>query len=317
MASTLNLTRHKKRQRWYWNFKFEIFVVVAGLVAMNAIFIASAFRGDTVDREAAAHLGDFVGGYVGTFFVLMSVVFLIATLRNQQSSTAHDNFENRYFELLKLHRDNVAELQLQEISGRKIFVWLIRELRSIMLVVREVAREQKISLDDRGVLQVSYYVLFFGTGPNSSRMLGASLASSPGLFVDALEKRLNDPTMKQSVQTSRQFPYTPFEGHQSRLGHYYRHLYQTVRYVDAQSDIEQKYDYVKTVRAQLSTHEQALLLVNSLTPIGQNWWSNGFIVNYRMVQNLPREFFDSSYELDTKSLFPSGYFEWEETEKRN
>ena len=86
-----------------------------------------------------------------------------------------------------------------------------------------------------------------------------------------------------------------------------------IRYVDQQTLNIDKYEYVKTIRAQLSTHEQALLLVNSLTPIGQNWWKEDLIVRYRLVQNVPREFFDSATEVDTNKLFAPGYFEWQET----
>jgi hypothetical protein len=77
-----------------------------------------------------------------------------------------------------------------------------------------------------------------------------------------------------------------------------------------------KYDYVKTIRAQLSTHEQALLLINSLSPIGRDWWEKGYILRYRMVQNLPKFFFDSQSELDVEFLFQEHpeYFEWQDTE---
>src|SRR5687768_12143653 len=96
----------RPRAPWWREFRHELLIVVIGILAMNAIFISVAFRdGYSVDREAAGQLGDFVGGYVGTLFILISVVLVVATLRSQQTSAAHDNFENRYFELLKLHRD--------------------------------------------------------------------------------------------------------------------------------------------------------------------------------------------------------------------
>lgn len=131
-------------------------------------------------------------------------------------------------------------------------------------------------------------------------------------FVDGLNNELYNPEVREKVKSERQLGYTPFEGHQSRLRHYYRHLYQAVRYVDGQLIDVDKYEYVKTIRAQLSTHEQALLLVNSLTPIGQDWWGKDLLIKYRMVQNLPREFFDSAEELEVSAMFPPGYFEWEE-----
>jgi len=86
-----------------------------------------------------------------------------------------------------------------------------------------------------------------------------------------------------------------------------------IQYVDQQPpDLGiNKYEYVKTMRAQLSTHEQAMLLINSRTPVGRNWWRKGLIQNYRLVQNIPRDFFTKS-EIDLVKLFRPGYFEWEE-----
>lgn len=53
------------------------------------------------------------------------------------------------------------------------------------------------------------------------------------------------------------------------------------------------------------------LLVNSITPMGNDWWLKGLIVKYRLVQNIPLGFFDSSKEFDPTTLFSEGYFEWE------
>ena len=299
------------REHW-----IEILVLALGLVAMNLIFIAKAFRAtDTVDPAGAGQLGDFVGGYIGTFFALASVVLLTSTLRNQRRSAQILNFEAKYFELLQLHRDNVAELEVQGVTGRKRFVVLIREFRSALEVTKRVAKTHSQALTQRQLAHITYYCLFFGTGPNSSRMLLRSLADFETTFVADLGKELDDSETKQSAKDEKKLAYVPFEGHQSRLGHYYRHLYQAIRYVDQQTIKIDKYQYVKTIRAQLSNHEQALLLLNSLTPIGQNWWTQGYMLNYRMVQNMPREFFDSSTELDMSSLFPSGYFEWEDSER--
>ena len=297
--------------REFW---IEILILVSGLVGMNLIFIAEAFRAtDTINTTSAGQLGDFVGGFIGTFFALVSVVLLIATLRNQRRSAQVLNFEAKYFELLRLHRDNVAELEVQSITGRKLFVVLIRELRSALDVIRLVSDRHKLNLTKRQFMHIAYYCLFFGTGPNSSRMLTQSLAEFPSTFVSDLVAKLDDSKVKNAAQKKKNLAYIPFEGHQSRLGHYYRHLYQAVSYVDKQTIEIEKYEYVKTIRAQLSNHEQALLLLNSLTPIGESWWEKGFMRNYKMVQNIPRDFFDPKTELDVSLLFDSGYFEWEES----
>lgn len=251
--------------------------------------------------------------------VWMEGIALIAILAvdawvfwRQGQERKQQDFINKYFELLKMHRDNVAEIELKEERGRKVFVTLLRELRCIESVVRKTAATRKQQLANSELMHLSYYCLFFGVGPNSSRMLKMSLPEFPKDFVDALEEALNSDATKEEAQRSRGFQHVPFEGHQSRLGHYYRHLYQMVDYVHRQKLDIDKYQYVKTIRAQLSTHEQALLLVNSLTPIGKNWWTNGLITDYRIVQNIPREFFDSATELACEKLLKTGYFEWEE-----
>jgi len=299
--------------RWLRKYRVEILIVACGLVFINLIFIPKAFRqSDTVSAEAAAQLGSFVGGYVGSIFLLISVVLLFATLRSQRRMSEMQNFETKYFELIKMHRDNVAEIQVGKAAGRKLFVLLVRELRSVLEVVRTVAARSRVTLTQRQALQIAYYCLFFGVGPNSSRMLTISLSGFDPALINAIEHELNQKDTKLRVRNEKNFGYIPFEGHQSRLGHYYRHLFQMIRYVDLQTIDIDKYEFVKTIRAQLSTHEQALLLVNSLTPIGENWWKMDLIVRYKLVQNLPRDFFDRLSELDLSEFFKPGYFEWEE-----
>jgi Putative phage abortive infection protein len=304
----------KKKPSLFEQYKTEIVIVAGGLVMVNAIFIAKAFRqSTTVDPEYAAHLGSFVGGYIGPIFALIGVVLLFSTLKSQRLTSTLQNFETKYFELIKMHRDNVAEIDIKGTSGRRVFVLMIRELRCALEIIRVIAKKCDQTLSDRQLLHISYYCLFYGVGPNSSRMLKMSLSNFDQTFISAVENELNQPETKNRVRDKRQFAYTPFEGHQSRLGHYYRHLYQMVRYVDEQVIVIDKYEYVKTIRAQLSTHEQALLLVNSLTPIGKNWWEKKLLDQYRMVQNIPRDFFDPLTEIDVSELFNRGYFEWEDS----
>jgi hypothetical protein len=292
--------------------------LLVGFAAMNAIFISIAFRqSDAVDAEKAGQFGDFVGGYVGTFFMLVSAVLLYLTLQNQQGANEREGFDERYFEMLKMHRDNVSEAELKENQGRRLFVLYFRELRAIISQVREVASQEQRELKQKDVMILAYHCLYYGVGPNSSRLLELSLPNYPRELVIAIDRRLNDPKLKADIARDRNLNYVPFEGHQSRLGHYFRHLYQTVKYVHlTKLDIDKK-DYAKTIRAQLSTHEQALLLINSLTALGANWWKEKLITEYKMVRNLPKGFIDNDSELNVEDMFKDipGYFEWQEHHK--
>lgn len=296
---------------WLRLYLTEILVTAIGAVFMLAIFLADAFRGRTVSAENAGQLGDFVGGFVGTGFLLLSVVLLIRTLRSQGQAFKVQLFESRFFDLVKLHRDNVVEMRVQENEGRRVFIKLTYEFRAITEVVDEVAKTQGKKLDWKVALRIAYYCLFFGAGLNSSRMLKSALNDLDQELVSAVDLRLQSEDLRKLVRKEWDLGYEPFEGHQSRLGHYFRHLYQTVQYADIQSIGIDKYAYVKTLRAQLSTHEQALLLINSLTPVGQNWWERGFIIRYKMVKNLPPHFLDPIAGHDIATELPEKYFEWE------
>jgi hypothetical protein len=70
---------------------------------------------------------------------------------------------------------------------------------------------------------------------------------------------------------------------------------------------DDKYFYGKTLRSQLSTYEQALLFINSISSLGMKWEykflsspdqqnRRGLIMTYNIIKNLPgNHFFGISY----------------------
>ena len=105
-------------------------------------------------------------------------------------------------------------------------------------------------------------------------------------------------------------PYYPdnyvkyYGGHQFRLGHYYRHLFQTVRFIDKEEllNFKVKYNYIKILRGQLSTYEQILLFINSISTIGRTWElesrnnpseeiskNSQLITKYNLIKNIPND----------------------------
>lgn len=265
---------YKKPTIWK-RFRIELTILGIGVLAANGIFISVVFRAtDSVNAAAAGQLGDFVGGYVGTYFALASTLLLYSTFKMQRNASMLETFQNKYFELLKMHRENAAEMSVGGKEGRKIFVLLIREFRGIHKIVKETALDQELAYSPKELFIASYNVLLYGVGPNSSRMLINSFEEE-GFnreFAIEIEKRLNNFEAKNKFMNQRKTSYVPFEGHQSRLDHYYRHLFQSLRFVDDQEIDIDKYQYAKIIRAQLTVHEQALLFIYSLTKNGKIWW---------------------------------------------
>jgi hypothetical protein len=133
---------------------------------------------------------------------------------------------------------------------------------------------------------------------------------------------------KHHLNDEHYFKY--YGGHQFKLGHYYRHLYQTVKYVDDQHDMKykEKYELLKTLRAQLSTPEQYLLFFNTISLLGRAWefdridskikWKNAncyLVTKYNFIKNIPDNYFINS--IDIKHYYPLVHFEFDEmTEDR-
>lgn len=99
------------------------------------------------------------------------------------------------------------------------------------------------------------------------------------------------------------FQYELFQGHNNELGNYFRHLYQTVKYISQAKDWildeEDKYLNVRMLRSQMSDYEQMLLYYNGLSDMGSSWNKRntennvnkisdlGLIGRFRLVKNIP------------------------------
>ena len=118
---------------------------------------------------------------------------------------------------------------------------------------------------------------------------------------------------------ARYFKY--FGGHQHRLGHYFRHLYQSVTYIDNSRNLkyEQKYEYIKSLRAQLSTYEQAVIFFNSISEFGKVWemenchFNDQLITKYNFIKNIPAEFIT---DFNLKKFYPLVEYEGSKKIKR-
>tara|TARA_R110002049_G_C9147370_1_gene560027 strand:+ start:1811 stop:2698 length:888 start_codon:yes stop_codon:yes gene_type:complete len=290
------------------NYKTEICISLIGIIIIHLFFIPQAFRGEFIDAEKASKFGSFIGGYVGTLFALISVILLYNTLKDQKQTSELEKFENRFFLLLSLHKNNTEEIILEKENGKKIFVHFIREFRSVF---KKVSQEFDNSTPIKDKINISYLFFFYGTGHNSRRILKSELSNYDNIKIDKIIKELSK-DRKQNKENGKKRKFKYYGGHQSRLGHYYRHLFQTVNYVHNREINIDKKEYIKILRAQLSNHEQAIFALNSLSSIGKEWNELSLINEYEMIKNIPNKFFNPNNEFDLKVLFPEITFEFEE-----
>lgn len=328
---------------------FAVASIIGGII--STIYFLSqlskdfhVFGPESIKLQETGQVGDFIGGVVGTIFSLAGFLILVLTLSEQTKFATKERFESKFFDLLKLHRENVKELETDNSSGRKefhdIFMQFLKCREDLIPVFSKstldhvyeaeylqtlnsqiAATNPTLDLMDLAKLNLPYLITFYGVGSDGKTVLKDILT---GKYKATFIKRVIEFIAMKPVVESRYYAnwlsvmkmnrnrkkvktfelirrlrnteniagladtelvtkantevypsdYVKFYGgHQYKLGHYFRHLFQTFSYINEQKNLteREKYFYAKTLRAQLSTHEQALLFINSISFLGLVW----------------------------------------------
>lgn len=121
-----------------------------------------------------------------------------------------------------------------------------------------------------------------------------------------------------------------YSGHQFRLGHYFRNLFQAFMciHVDKILTYTEKKEYTKVLKAQLSTFELVIFFISSVSQLGRSWelerkinpeiavdFDYQLITLYNIIRNLPnRELIDG---IKYSSFYPLVSYEtYDENEAR-
>lgn len=315
-------TNQKQRQRGPTH-TWEIWSSVAAIICMTLFGVfPEAYRGTEWSPEKAGQFGDFVGGYFGTVFLVVSVAVLVGSYRNQRFSNQVAAFEGRFFELLQYHRDNTVEIEVESIKGRRAFVSFIREWRLLLPLVEKSEKVVSVELSVKERAILSYLAFYHGSGPNARRTFEKAAIPSYGepLVAEVLRQMSVDweaytrfangepdfYAKQEDGKVCKSLAYVPFEGHHSRLAHYFRHLFHLVKYAASHAPGDTSQEYVDLVRAQLTTHEQAVLALHAASVEGA-WRTQSYLQDFHLIKNIPMGFLMDE-EFPVREVFPNvGY----------
>ena len=304
-------------KNWSWRIVAALSLSATGFILITFFGFNHSFQNANgiFDPLLASQFGNFIGGLVGPMFYLASVFLIFETIISQNKSFEKQQFETKFFELLRFHRQNIAEMEYRVpwevekyITGPLVF----REIKSQFTKLHKIVSPFIEATDtisqakkNMEAINITYQLLFFGVSQSTRPILEGLLDRK---YDKALISDIIDEVRKERTAFNPETMY--FSGHQVRLAHYYRHLYQLVEYVDNMEflSMEQKYAYVKMLRAQLSQHEIAIFFLNSLS-LGQPWEKKNYITKYKFIKNLPPNFIDN---IDPKDYYNGFEYEWEE-----
>ena len=292
-------TNHSKIGKWSIPIIFAAVLSLAGFIAIVFFSWHPAFNdlSFNVSTKLASEFGSFIGGLVGPILALASVLLIFETLNRQHEISRRQQFEIRFFELIKIHRENVQEMahkvpreQDKYVTGRRVFLEIRDQFGKIYEIVK---KESGDIFKEQEQIDISYKILFIGVGKNSLEILNNTLEKYSAKK-ELIEKIITKCREKKSADKK----FVMFGGHMSRLGHYFRHLFQTVNYIHSANFLTpiEKYDYVKTLRAQLSTEELVIFFFNALSQFGEKWEmavtdkKDKLITEYRFIKNIPLGF---------------------------
>lgn len=234
-----------------------------------------------------------------------------------QKQLAMQQIEGRFFTFLAIHRENGENMTYRKEKGKRVFIEIINKFNLIYDALEKIIAEPenskllKSQLDTAQKIEIAYLVAFYGCiGPNSIRMLTVALNPFDHILKQK-GSRLGDILVPALAKLN-----AAADGFQANLGHYFRHMFQTVIYIHNRPELtpEDKKFYLKRLRAQLSNHEIAVLFLNSFS-LGKRWVSYhskqqpkpvDLITNYRLIQNLPAHFFS---QFDFRCFFPEITYE--------
>lgn len=311
------------------------YIIIGGIFSL-AMFLLFLYKvpifdlSAPVDTKIFSDYGALIAGTVGVFFSLISILFIIQNLRDQDKNfKAQDrNFSkqqvgNRFFELMRIQRDNSENVSIECIDGtrkgRKVFIYLLDEF--YVCYERVSTLRDHTDIGEREGINLAYLAFFYGTDGDSSKEVLKKRFSLMSMYDDAfVDNFFRVFKFIPHVTKKSDIPYKLFQGHQSRLGHYYRHYFQAVNYIDDESILSEddKYGYIKTLRAQFSTHEQVLFFLDSLSDLGLAWelgqtdQSKKLITKYNLIKNIPEGFIRG---IDPKKYYPR--ISYEGTTRRN
>jgi hypothetical protein len=246
---------------------------------------------------------------------LAGFFLLYETIVSQRKSFEAQQFEMKFFELIKFHRENVQQLEYRvpwhddlTYKGLRVFIELRSQMNKLMSLIKPIIEGSiEIPTDKKEYITMnfSYLILFYGISKENKPRLVKEL-----FRVHSNQQVINEVIESvSSLKAKHNLNIYYFNGHRIRLSQYFRHLFQTVKILDTTSFLseDKKYDYMKILRAQLSTYELAFFFYNSFT-VGISWKDNDYINKYKIIKNLSEDMIEG---IDPKKYYPKIKFDWD------
>ena len=347
--------------RWLW---FVSVVSLLIILILPAILTLPGYVDFSNTGEIGDTIGGIMNPFIAiiaAFLTFFAFWVQLEANKNQRNDISIERQEAKFYKMLDIYSEMTKNLEVHGIKGKEAFADLVGEftytfftidmifetilsnaeyLNNAQPQVKTIIQNFIANKKDRYafITIFSYNLFFYGKhymivdfNHPERTALGEEIKkiafsmnkySSAISFVDYVKAgNFEVPMLNNRVKPLL------FVGHSDFLGHYFRHLFQMVKYVSSLDcslfDEVEKSGYVKMLRAQMSDYEQILLYYNSLTEQGNAWnkkrgerfpEDTGYIARFRLIKNLPPNF--PMFGILPQLLYKDDSQKWEKQGKR-
>lgn len=318
--------------------KIAIIFIIVFLSIVAVTFKATLIDLQNVDDYSElGPFGDYIGGVLNPLisgFAVFAAGFAFYAQyqanKQVQKQFKVQQFENQFYEMIRLHKENVNTLYLRikkkvkysgkkqivesTVTGKMVFDLMAFEFQIIYMI----GLKNFFNETPKARLNEVYNIFFKGI---SERDKGIHSFYDEILelesYLDKLDYKAFNTKIKDRLKFSRditpKIEFALFKGHARQLSHYYRHLFLTVKFVANQDETfmsyEKKRNYLRILRSQLSDTEQIFLFYNWYSDFGKQWENNEnkFLTDYRMIHNLFDDLLIDQFKLEEIFNLNGGY----------
>jgi membrane protein implicated in regulation of membrane protease activity len=188
-------------ENWLRNISLKTWAIILFVLGIFLLFIPFLLTRVTfcnIDFTATGQIGDTISGTTAPFIgfigiILTFVAFWVQYRANidQRQDLHRERVENKFYEMVRLHRDNVAEISIGAnspvgcVEGRKAFISMFEEFKyGYHLLEIQYRSSHELKLFELGLapgdlVNIAYVFFFFGVGtlstPLATKMLKITL----------------------------------------------------------------------------------------------------------------------------------------------
>jgi|GEM_PF-3492564 len=295
MNSKIIVLLHKHQNK-ILNIGILLFIIGI-LLYFGIVFNQTFFKlGGQLSQELASDLGSALSGLSGVLISGSSITFLILTFVGQIRASRIEQTETIFMKMVEFHRENVLNLKLMNdetnkiVEGQRVIEYLVKHYTVIYNIIKPIA-----NVSPKLAVELTNLALFFSVNKLDSK-------------IDTQKyEEVNFATIKARVRGEvhlAHFHRSIKEPNEQYLGHYFRNLYKAVKYIedDKTLDSNEKKEFVNLLVAQLSSYEQTLLFLNSLSSLGENWNKELYLSKYNIVDHANLDIIESCTYLKSEYL---------------